>query len=52
MNKVAFEKTIKNVSNNRDVKPITTEAERNYYLVSEQNYHTTKIFRIIYKQNK
>ena len=35
-------KTMENVRNHRDMKLITNEARRNY-LVSEPNYHTTKL---------
>ena len=35
-------KTIENVRNHRDMKLITNEASRNY-LVSEPNYHATKL---------
>ena len=35
--------TIKNARKHRDIKLVTTEARRNY-LVSEQNYYTTKSF--------
>ena len=35
-------KTIENVRNHRDMKLITNEARRNY-LVSEPNYHATKL---------
>ena len=34
---------MKNVRKHRDIKLVTTERRRNY-LVSEPNYHTTKIF--------
>ena len=34
---------IEHVRKNRDIKIVTTERRRNY-LVSEQNYHTTKFF--------
>ena len=42
-NNAVFRKTIKNVRKFRDIKFVTTERRRNY-LVSEPNYHTTKIF--------
>ena len=42
MNNAAFRKTMKNVRKHRD-KLVTTERRRNY-LVSEPNYHTTKLF--------
>ena len=35
--------TMENVTKNRDIKPVPTE-KRQSYLVSEQNYHTTKFF--------
>ena len=34
---------MESVRKNRDIKVVTTEARSNY-LVSEQNYHTTKTF--------
>ena len=43
MNGAMFRKTMENVREYRDIKHVTTEARRNY-LVSEQNYQTTKIF--------
>ena len=45
MNNDIFVKTmdIENVTNHRDIKLVTTEAGRNY-LMSEPNYHTTKLF--------
>ena len=43
MNTAVFEKTIENVTKNRDIKLVTTETRRNY-LVSEPNFHTTKFF--------
>ena len=36
-------KTMENVRKRRDIKLVTTERRRNY-LVSEPNYHTTKLF--------
>ena len=42
-----FSKNIDNVRKHRDIKLVTTKARRNY-LVSEPNYHTTKIFLKIY----
>ena len=42
MNNVAFGKTMANVRH-RDIKLITTERRRNYF-VSEPNYYTTKFF--------
>ena len=43
VNNAVFGKTIENVRKHRDVKLVTTERRRNY-LVSEPNYHTTKLF--------
>ena len=43
MNNAVFGKTVENVRKHRDMKLITTEGRRNY-LVSEPNYHATKIF--------
>ena len=43
MNTLVFGKTMGNVRKHRDIKLVTTEGRRGY-LVSEQNYHTTKIF--------
>ena len=43
MNNAVFEKAMENVRKHRDIKPVKTERRRNY-LVSEPNYHTTKIF--------
>ena len=42
MNNVAFGKTMANVRH-RDIKLVTTERRRNYF-VSEPNYYTTKFF--------
>ena len=42
-NNAVFRKTMKNIRKYRDIKLVTTEARKNY-LVSEENYHTTKIF--------
>ena len=36
-------KTMDNVRKHRDIKLVTTERKRNYF-VSEPNYHTTKFF--------
>ena len=43
MNNAVFEKAVENVRKHRDIKLVKTERRRNY-LVSEPNYHTTKIF--------
>ena len=43
MNNAVFGKNIKNWRIHRDIKLVTTERRRNC-LVSEPNYHTTKIF--------
>ena len=43
MNNAVFGKTMENVRKHRDVKLIKTERRRNY-MVSEPNYHTTKVF--------
>ena len=39
----SFWKMFENVRKHRDIKLLITEPRRNY-LVSEQNFHTTKIF--------
>ena len=43
MNNVVFGKTMENVRKHRDIKLVTTEKARIYF-VSEPNYHTTKFF--------
>ena len=43
MNNAVFVKTLENVRKHKDIKLVPTEKRRNY-LVSEQNYHTTKFF--------
>ena len=43
MNNVVFGKTMENVRKHRDIKLVTTERRRNH-LVSETNFHTTKLF--------
>ena len=42
-NNVIFRKTMENVRKYSKIKLVTTERRRNY-LVSERNYHTTKLF--------
>ena len=42
MNNSVFGKTMENVRNHRDIKLVTTNERRNK-LVSEPNYHTTKL---------
>ena len=43
MNNAIFGKTIENERKHRDIKLVTTK-RRKKYLVSEPNYHTTKLF--------
>ena len=43
MNNAAFGKTMENAKKYRDIKLVTTERRRKY-VVSEPNYHTTKVF--------
>ena len=43
MNNAVFGKTIENVRKPRDIKLVTTETRRNYF-VSDANYHTTTFF--------
>ena len=43
MNNAVLGKTVENVRNHRNIKPVTTEMRRNY-LVSEPNYYPTKLF--------
>ena len=43
MNNALFGKTMENVRKHRDIKLVTTERRRNYF-VSEPDYHTTKCF--------
>ena len=53
-NNAVFGKPMKNIRKYRDIKLVTTEARKNY-LVSEENYHTTKNFSwksIINRNNK
>ena len=42
-NNAFFGKTLENVREHRNIKLITRERKRNY-LVSEPNYHSTKLF--------
>ena len=49
MNNAIFGKIMENVRKHRDIKLVTTERRRNY-LVSEPNYHTTKVFTEHLKQ--
>ena len=43
MNNSVFGKAMENVRKHRDIKLVTTDKRRNQ-LVSEHNYHTTKLF--------
>ena len=43
INNAVFAKTMENVRKNRNIKLLTTKRGRNF-LVSEPNYHTTKLF--------
>ena len=43
VNNAIFRKTLENVGKHRDIKLVTTEKRRNYF-VSEPNQHTTKFF--------
>ena len=43
MNNAVFGKSMNNVRKYRDIKFVTTEKMTNY-LISEPNYHTTKLF--------
>ena len=47
MNTAVLRKTMEKVRRHRYIKLVTIEARRNY-LVSEQNYHTTKKVQIMY----
>ena len=43
INNAVFGKIVENVRKHRNIKLVETERRRNY-LVSESNYHTTKLF--------
>ena len=43
MNNAIFEKTMENMRKYRNIELVTTERRKNY-LVSEENYHTIKLF--------
>ena len=43
MNNTVFQKTVENIRKHRDIKLVTTERRRNYF-VSEPNYHIIKFF--------
>ena len=43
MNNLALDKTMENVRKCRDIKPVTTEKRRNYFVL-EQNDRTTDFF--------
>ena len=45
MNNAVLGKAMENIRKHRDIKLVTIEKRRNY-LVSEQNYHTTKFFTV------
>ena len=45
MNNAVLGKAMENIRKHRDIKLVTVEKRRNY-LVSEQNYHTTKFFTV------
>ena len=48
INNPVFGKATQNVRKDRDIKLVTTGRRRNY-LVSEPNYHTTKVWAILLK---
>ena len=51
MNITDFRKTMENIRKHRDTEFVTTERRKNY-LVSEPNYHTTKLFtKILLAEN-
>ena len=45
MNNAIFEKAVKNMRKQRDIKLVSTEKRRNY-LVSKPNFHTTQFFKV------
>ena len=47
MNNAVFGKTMENLRQHRNIKPITTERRRNY-VVSEPNFYTTRFFKNIF----
>ena len=49
MNNAVFGKTVENVTRHRDSKLVTAERRSNY-LVSDQNFYTTKFFTEKYYQ--
>ena len=51
MNNAVFGKTMDNVRKHTYIKLVAIEKRRNY-LVSEPNYHTIKILKKIYQQQK
>ena len=48
MYNTVFGKTMESVRKYENIKLSTIERKRNYYLVSELNYHTTKFSQKIY----
>ena len=45
MKNTGFRKIMENVEKYRDIKPVTTERRRNYFVSELANYHTTKLFK-------
>ena len=45
MKNAGFRKIMENVGKRRDIKPVTTERRRNYFVSELSNYHTTKFFK-------
>ena len=43
INDAVFVETMENVRKNRDIKPVTTDRRRNYWVL-ESNYQTRKLF--------